>query len=150
MSKKKAAKATVVTDHKNIDQLLIYANYVRKSIDAIFTCTDKPKILAHDDTVSMMLYEMALLYFKYDANGAVTCVVSIHDECDVILVAELMNCLKDIFKQNIYVNEDTYIQDPTGIDLIWGRDNIDNHNDRTWGIKVSHTVMFDDSMAGHG
>ena len=147
--REKTEKTTVVKDHKNIDQLLIYANYVLKMFEAIFTYNEPPKILTHKESVSMMIYDMALLYFRYDSDGSVICVVSVYDECPVLLMAELMSCLKDIFYQNVHINEDTYIQDPAGKDLIWGRDNIDDHNEKVWGRKIQHSIWFDDSMAGH-
>ena len=150
MSKtKKDEQTTVVTDHKNIDQLLIYANYVVKMFDAIFTSSHPPEIKTHEGSVSMMLFDMALLYIKFDDNGNVLCIVSLFDEAPVLLVAELISCLKDIFKEYMFVNEDTYVQDLANSDLIWGREDIDDHNDKVWGIKIQHTVMFSDSMAGH-
>ncbi len=143
-------KTTVVKDHKNIDQLLIHAHYVSTTFDAVFETSKAPEIKNHQDSVSMMLFDIALLYIKFDGDGRVLCVASIYDNASVLLVAELMCMLKDIFHNNIYVNEDTYIQDPTGKDLIWGRDNIDIHHEKVWGKKITHTIMFDDSMAGHG
>jgi hypothetical protein len=145
----KDKKETAVKDHKNIDQLLVYASYVSSMFDAIFETPYAPEVLTHDKSVSMMLRDMALLYIKYDIHNRVICVVSLYDECQTTVVAELISCLKDIFKDNMHINEDTYVQDEVNKDLIWGREAIDMHHERVWGRKITHTVMFDDSLAGH-
>jgi len=138
-----------VKGQKSTDELLIYANYVLMSYDSIFVGSHKPELKIHNDSVSIMIFDMALLYLKYDLSRNVICVASIFDECSVVVIAELICMLKDIFKENVIVNEDPYIQDPAGESLIWGRDNIDIHHEKVWGRKVSHTIYFDDSMAGH-
>jgi hypothetical protein len=142
-------KTTVVKDHKNIDQLLIHASYIASAFETIFAFTHPPEIKTHTNTVSMMLLDMALLYLKYDSDGRVLCIVSLHDNCETILTAELIAMLKDIFHSNMYINEDTYVQDLANKDLIWGREDIDDHLDKVWGKKITHSIMFDDSMAGH-
>lgn len=142
-------KETVVKDRSDFDELVIFANYVLKSHEAIFTTSHPPELKSHGDSVSLMFYDMALLYLKHSPESKVICVASFFDECSVSLVAEFMNMLKDIFKENVYVNEDSYIQDPVTNELIWGRDNIDNYHERVWGRKITHTIMFDDTMAGH-
>ena len=148
MGKKKAEKTTVVKDHKNIDQLLIHANYVVEMFDIIFDTSHRPEVKAHNGTISIMCFDMALLYIKYSGDNII-CVMSVFDECSVLLVAELTCCLKDIFGAHIFVNEDTYIQDNANKDLIWGRDNIDDHNEKVWGRKIQHSIWFDDTCAGH-
>lgn len=146
---KKTEKTTAVRGSRNIDQLLIYANYVLKMFASIFETTEEPVLQAEGNYVSVMFHDLALIYIKQDSNDKPLCVVSYYDECPPQLVAELCCCLKDIFGSNIYVNEDTWVQDNVNNGFIWGREKIDIHNERVWGRKVTHSIWFDDSLAGH-
>lgn len=142
-------KTTAVKDSKNIDQLLIYANYVLRMFDTIFETSEDPDVRTEEKYVSIMFHDLALVYIKHDSGDKPLCVVSYHDNCSPTLVAELCCCLKDIFGINIYVNEETWVQDNVNHGFIWGRERIDIHNEKVWGRKVTHSIWFDDSMAGH-
>jgi len=133
---------------KNIDKLLIYANYIMKMFNEIFQTSVSPSIKTDSDNVSIMLYDMALLYLGYE-DDRVMCVLALFDEVSVLHAVELTCMLKDIFKTNLYINGDTYVQNPVSGEMIWGRDDIDTHNEKVWGRKIAHSVIFTDSVAGH-
>lgn len=142
-------KKIAIKSHQSTDQLLIYANYIVKAFEAVFSYSDPPIIDVQENIAHVTIVDMALIVIQYHVDGTVMCIVSIHDTSPVLLVAELMCILKDIFKNMVHVNEDTYYQDEANSTYIWGREAIDHYQDRTWGRKVDHTVMFMDDLAGH-
>lgn len=136
-------------DKPSMDKLLIQINRMKNLLSTQFTMEIEPEIIVNaDSSVSVMVYDVALLFIKHDTYQNVTCLVTIYDEADLIVIAELMIILKDVFKTHVYLNTDTFIQDMDD-NLIFGRDNIDDHNEKCWGRKVAHSVMFADDMAGH-
>ena len=143
---------TVKKEESVMEKLAVHANYIIKIFDAVFECDQPPIVKPEKDKefISVLLGDLALLYLKYDdKREKVICVVSVHDESSAVVIAELISCLKDVFGGDLVVNDEPFVQDEVNHGFIWGRKNIDYHNEKCWGRKITHTIWFDDSLAGH-
>ena len=127
----------------------IFANLVCSSYKSIFNSSEI-SINKEKNGSYIIFLPSAIIELGLDEKfNQIVCVVSFHNKSNVVVVGELVNMIKDIFKGNVVINAEPFIVDDNTQEFIWGDENINKHNKIMNPLRVRHTIMYNDNSAGN-
>ena len=101
----------------------IFANLILSSYKSIFNSTEIS--IKKEKDAYIIFIPTAIIEMSVDEDfNQIVCVVSFHINANVIVVGEIVNMIKDIFRDNVIINTDPFIVDANSQEFIWGDDKI--------------------------
>ncbi len=116
--------------------------YTKMIMDALYHVFDVDSIHVTRNENSVLLQTpIAFIDFVND-GGFVTCILTLKDDAFNVAVANLMDVIKDVFKGEVIISDDTYILSSITNEVIVGEEAIRNYRENTTGKKVSPFVYY--------
>lgn len=134
-------------DNKTLpEDLYVYSYMVMQSFKVVFGGLDAfTKVL--DDRV--MIYN-DLIYMDINRDNEYTeCIISFYHRSNPVIVAEIINTLKDMFGVGLKVSNEVFVIDEATGNYIWGDEAIQQHLKNVSGVKIAPMVFFDDDTVGN-
>jgi len=134
-------------DVKTTDEdLYIYSYMAISSFRIVFGGWDATtkvvdgRVLLHNDIVYMDINR---------DEGVTQCITSFQFQSNPVIVAEVINTLKDIFGVGLKVSNEVFCTDESTGDYIWGDDDIRQHLRNISGNRINPIIYFDDNTVGN-
>lgn len=135
--------------NSNKSDLSVFANLVFSSYKSIFNSAEVT-MKKEKSGAFVIFMPSAIVEIDIDKEfDQIVCVISFHNNANVIVVGEMVNMIKDIFKGNVIINSDPFIVDDNTQEFIWGDKEIANYQKRLKPMRVRHSIIFSDKSAGH-
>ncbi len=126
--------------------------YTKMMLDALQHVFDIDKVdVTHNDGSVLIRTPISFIDFVNE-DGFISCVVTLKDDAFNVAIANLIDVIKDIFKGEVVISDDTYIFDESTGDIIIGYDDIKQHRENSYGKKVSPFIYygnFEDEELAH-
>ena len=136
------------TKTKEEKDVSIFAHLTLSSYKTVFNSNDIN--MEKKDNSYLIFMPAAIIEISYDEDiQNVVCIISLHIDANVTVVAEIINMIKNIFKENVIINHESFIVDDATKEFLWGDKEINNYKRRIIPKKIKHTIIFKDSEIGN-
>jgi len=146
LSKMKAHHLKTSTKPSTEDDLFVYSYMITNSFTAVFGAWD-----AHTTVIDgRVLIHNEIVYMEINRDdGFLKCIVSFYHQTSPIVVAEVINTLKDLFGAGLKVSGELFTTDEATGKYIWGIENIQQYLRNINGHKIKPIIFFDDGTVGN-
>ena len=133
-------------DDSKDEDVFIYSYMVMNSLKIVFGAWD-----AHTKVVDgRVILHNDLVYMDINRDELPTqCIISFYYQMSPIIVAEVINTLKDIFGAGLKVSGEVFTVDEATGNYIWGMKDIHQHQKNISGNRIKPVVYFDDNTIGN-
>lgn len=128
------------------EDLYIYSYMVIQSFRVVFGGWDaKTKVM--DDRV--LLYNDIVYMDINRDSGHTQCIISFYFQANPVIVAEVINTLKDIFGSGLKVSNEVFITDEATGNYLWGEEAIKQYLSAINGNRIKPIIYFNDDTVGN-
>lgn len=142
-------KVVQVENEEDVDDsntIAIYSYMVMSSLTAVLGNWESKTHVV--DGRILMCNDIVYLDVNMD-GGRPGCMISLFHRANPVIVAEVINTLKDIFGTMLKVSSECFTTNEATGEYIWGDEEISKHLKAIHGVQVKPIIFFEDSTVGN-
>lgn len=128
------------------EDLYIYSYMVIQSFKVVFGGWEANTNVMDD---RVLLYNDIVYLDMNRDNDSIQCIVSFYHAANPVIVAEVINTLKDIFGAGLKVSNEVFITDEATGDYLWGEEAINKYITAINGNRIKPIIYFNDDTVGN-